>query len=178
MDNWKKFKEESLPPIKKFYSKLNMSGISDEDYSHAERVWKEFGLRSLGEYHDLYLKTDVILLSNVFEKFRDVCLENYGLDPAHFYTALGLAWQTCLKKTRIKPDLIIDPDMLMFERGIRGGITQAVKRYVRANNRYMKDYGPGEPSRYLQEPGHKQPIWMGDVSTITYWRIRVGRHKT
>ena len=151
MDDWKKFEEESSPPIKKFYSKLNMSGISNEDYSHAERVWKEFELRSLGEYHDLYLKTDVILLSNVFEKFRDVCLENYGLDPTHFYTALGLAWQACLKKTRIKLDLITHPDMLlMFERGIRRGITQAVKRYARANNRNMKYYDPGEHSRYLQ----------------------------
>ena len=93
----------------------------------------------------------MILQSNIFEKFRDVCLENYGLGPTHFYTAPGLAWQACLKKTRIKLDLITDPDMLLtFERGIRGGITQAVKRYARANNRYMKDYDPGEPSRYLQ----------------------------
>ena len=128
-----------------------MSEISDDDYEHAEKVWKEFDVRNLGEYHDLYLLTDIILLSNVFEKFREVCMENYGLDPTHFCTAPALAWQACLKKTGITLDLIRDVDMLlMFERGIRGGITQVVKRYVRANNKYMKDYDPQEPSRYLQ----------------------------
>ena len=151
MDSWEKFREKRLPSIGKFYSKLNMSGISDEDYSHAERVWKEFELRDLGEYHDLYLKMDVILLSNVLEKFREVCMENCKLDPAHFYTAPGLAWQVCLKKTEVKLDLITDPDMLlMFEKGIRGGITQVVKRYARANNKYMNDYDRKEPSKYLQ----------------------------
>ena len=80
------------------------------------RVWKEFGLKDLGEYHDLYLKTDVILLANVFEAFRKVCLKNYGLDPAHFYTAPGLAWKACLKKTRIHLELLLDPDMLLCVR--------------------------------------------------------------
>ena len=125
-----------------------MLGISDCDYDHAKKVWEEFGLRNLGEYHDLYLKTDVILLSNVFNKFKEVCMKNYKLDPAHFYTAPGLAWQVCLKKTGITLDLITDPDMLlMFERGIRGGITPVVKRYARANNKYRKDYDSNEPSR-------------------------------
>ena len=151
MDSWSKFEEDRLPSINNFYSKLSMSGISNDDYEHAQRVWGEFGLRNLGEYHDLYLKTDVILLSNVFEKFRKVCMENYGLDPAHFYTSPGLAWQACLKKTGMKLDLITNPDMLlMFERGIRGGITQVVKRYVKANNKYINDYNRKEPSRYLQ----------------------------
>ena len=151
MDSWSKFFEVRLPPIEEFYSRLNMSGISDDDYEHAKNVWEEFKWRNLGEYHDLYLCTDVTLLSNVFEKFREVCLENYGLDPAHFYTAPGLAWQACLKKTGIILDLITDPDMLlMFKRGIRGGITQVVKRYTRANNKYMNDYDKDQPSRYLQ----------------------------
>ena len=91
MTNWDKFKETKLPPREAFYSKLNMVGVREEDYEHTRRVWKEFGLKDLGEYHDLYLKNDVILLANVFEEFRKVCLKNYGLDPAHFYTALGLA---------------------------------------------------------------------------------------
>ena len=104
MDSWSKFEEDRLPSINDFYSKLNMSGISDDDYEHAKRVWGEFGLRNLVEYHDLYLKTDVILLSNVFEKFRKVCMENYEVDPAHFYTTAGLAWQACLKKTGMKLD--------------------------------------------------------------------------
>ena len=102
MDSWDKFNKTSLPNIDKFYSNLNMSGVSDVDYEHARRVWKEFGIRNMGEYHDLYLRTDVVLLANVFESFRRVCLENYGLNPSHFYTALGLAWKACLKKTGIR----------------------------------------------------------------------------
>ena len=74
-----------------------MSNVSDGDYQHAQKVWKEFGIRNLGEYHDLYLRTDVILLTNVFEAFRDTCLEHYTLDPTHFYTSPGLAWKACLK---------------------------------------------------------------------------------
>ena len=129
-----------------------MSGVGNEDYEHVNRVWKEFGLKDLGEYHDLYLKTDVILIANVFETFRKVCLKNYGLDPAHFYTAPGLAWKACLKKTRIHLELLFDPDMLlMFERGIRGGITQSVNRWAKANNPYMgSEFDPDEKTNYLQ----------------------------
>ena len=102
MTDWDKFKETKLPPREASYSKLNMTGVKDEDYEHVNRVWKEFRLKNLGEYHDLYLKTDVILLANVFEAFRKVCLKNYGLDPAHFYTAPGLARKACLKKTKTR----------------------------------------------------------------------------
>ena len=152
MNNWDKFKETKLPPKEAFYSKLNMTGVREEDYEHVNRVWKEFRIKDLGEYHDLYLKTDVILLANVFEAFRKVCLKNYGLDPAHFYTAPGLAWKACLKKTRIRLELLLDPDMLlMFERGIRGGITQSVNRRAKANNPYMgPEFVPDKPTRYLQ----------------------------
>ena len=140
MDDWSKFNETKLPPIEKFYSKLNLSGISEIDYDHAQRVWKEFNMKTLGDYHDLYLKTDVLLLANVFETFRKTCLEHYQLDPAHFYTSPGLAWQACLKQTGISLELLTDLDMLlMFERGTRGGITQAVHRYASANNKYMGD---------------------------------------
>ena len=125
-DNWDCFEETTLPPKSSFYSNLNMSGVNDQDYEHACKVWRDFRIRNLGEYHDLYLKTDDILLANIFEAFRKVCLDNYGLDPAHFYTAPGLAWQACLKKTGIRLELLLDPDMLlMFETGIRGGITQS-----------------------------------------------------
>ena len=112
MTNWDKFKETKLPPTEVFYSKLNMAGVREEDYEHTHRVWKEFELKDLGEYHGLYLKTDVILLANISEEFRKVCLKNYGLDLAHFYTAPGLAWKACLKKTRIRLELLLDPDML------------------------------------------------------------------
>ena len=129
-----------------------MSDISDEDYSHARKVWKGFDMKNLGEYHDLYLKTDVILLSNVFEAFRSTCLKHYSLDLAHFYTSPRLAWQACLKKTGIKVELLSDPDMLLtFQRRISGGITQAVHRYADANNKYIGDkFNPKEDSSYLQ----------------------------
>ena len=91
MSSWDKFNEGRLPSKDKFYSKLNMAGVCDKEYEHACKVWREFGIKNMGEYHDLYLKTDVILLANVFESFREVCMKNYGLDPAHFYTAPGLA---------------------------------------------------------------------------------------
>ena len=152
MDNWDKFAETTLPPKEAFYSKLNMSGVSDQDYEHACRIWSDFGINNLGEYHELYLKTDVILFANVFKAFRKVCLDNYGLDPAHFYMDRGLAWHACLKKTRIKLGLLLDPYMLlMFERGIRGGITQSVHRWAKAYDPYMgSEYKPREPTRYLQ----------------------------
>ena len=89
MDSWDRFKETSLPIIERVYSSLNMSEISDSDYEHACSIWREFRIRNMGEYHNLYLRTDVILVANVFESFRLVCLENYGLDPSHFYTAPG-----------------------------------------------------------------------------------------
>ena len=95
-----------------------MSSISEEDYQHAHRVWEEFGTRDLRDYHNLYLRTDVALLANVYEAFRDSCLKHYELDPVHFYTCPGLAWKACLKHTGIKLELLTNPDMLlMFERG-------------------------------------------------------------
>ena len=129
-----------------------MSGISKEDYQHAKNVWDKFKLKNMGHYHDLYLEMNVILLANIFESFRKVCIENYGLDPAHFYTAPGLAWKACLKKTGVNLELLKDPDMLlMFERGIRGGITQLVHRWAIANNPYMGyEYDRGKPNEHLQ----------------------------
>ena len=129
-----------------------MSLISEEDYQHAQRVWKEFGIHNLGDYHDLYLRMDVVLLANVFEAFRDTCLKHYKLDPAHFYTSPGLTWRTCLKCTGIKLELLTNLDMLlMFEKGIRGGITQAVRKYAAANNPYMGDkFNPNEDTTYPQ----------------------------
>ena len=129
-----------------------MSSISKEDCQHAQKVWEEFGIRNLGDYHDLYLRTDVALLANVYEAFRDTCLKHYKLDPAHFYTSPGLAWKACLKHTGIKLELLTNPDMLlMFERVITGGITQAVCKYTSADNKYMGDrFGLRSESSYLQ----------------------------
>ena len=152
VNSWDQFNETQLPPIDVFYSNLNMSSISDDDYQHAQKVWEEFRICNLGDYHDLYLRTDVVLLANVYEAFRDTCLRHYSLDPGHFYTSPGLAWKACLKCTGIKLELLTDPDMLlMLEWGIRGGITQAVRKYASANNKYMGDrFDPKSESSYLQ----------------------------
>ena len=97
INSWDRFRETQLPPINAFYSNQNMSSISKDDYQHAQRVWEEFGIHNLGDYHDLYLRTDVVLLANVYEAFRDTCLKHYKLDPAHFFTSPGLAWKASLK---------------------------------------------------------------------------------
>ena len=125
-----------------------MSDISKYDYENVQKVWKEFNIKNLGE-HNKYLKTDVLLLSNVYEAIRNICLEHHKLDLVHFYTSPGLAWHACLKKTGIRSEHLTDPDMLlMFEPGIRGGIIQAVHRYAKANNKYMGK--PEGESSFLQ----------------------------
>ena len=151
MNGIKKFSEEKLPQKEKFYSKLNDSNISDEDYDHAQRIWKEFGMKNLGEYHDLYLKSDVLLLADVFEEFRNVCMENYSLDPAWYYTSPGLSWDALLKHSGVKLELLTDPDiLLLFEKGIRGGISMISNRFGKANNKFMGEkYDPWSPSKYL-----------------------------
>ena len=146
-----KLSETKLPPKDEFYSKLNDEDISDEDYQHAIKVWNTFGCKTIKDYHDLYLKSDVLLLADVFENFRSTCLKHYKLDPAHYYTSPGLAWDVCLKTTGQKLQLLHDYDMLMmFERGIRGGITHISKRYAEANNKYMKNYDPEKKSTFIQ----------------------------
>ena len=97
MDSWERFEETKLPPKKAFYSKLYMEDISNKDYEHAQQVWNIMDKKTLGSYHDVYLKTDVLLLADIFENFRDMCLEHFQLDPAHFYTVPGLAWIAALK---------------------------------------------------------------------------------
>ena len=130
---------------------MNDEDISDEDYQHALNVWNTFNCQTIRDYHDLYLKSDVLLLADVFENFRKTCLKHYNLDPAHYYTSPGLAWDACLKETGQELELLHDYDMLMmFERGIRGGITHISKRYSEANNKYMKDFNPDKPSKFIQ----------------------------
>ena len=135
-----RFNEIQLPPKEAFYSKLSGEDISDEDHEHAQQVWKEFGMKTLRDYHDLYNQSDVLLLADVFENFRDVCSKNYELDPAWYYTATGLAWDTALKITEVNLELLSDPDMLlMVEQGISGGISMISNRHGKANNPYMGD---------------------------------------
>ena len=143
--------ETQLPPKKEFFSKLNDEFISDEDYQHAIKVWNTFDCKTFRDYHNLYLKSDVLLLADVFENFRKTCLHHYNLDPAHYYTSPGLAWDACLKTTGQNLQLLHDYDMLMmFEQGIRGGISHISKRYGEANNKYMKNYNPDKESTFIQ----------------------------
>ena len=147
----KQLKETKLPPKEAFYSKLDDKEISDKDYAHAHNIWNTFNCQTLQDYHNIYLKSDVLLLADVFENFRKNCQKNYELDPCHYYTAPGVAWDACLKLTKQELELLTDYDMLMmFERGIRGGITHISKRYAEANNKYMKDYDKTKPSTYIQ----------------------------
>ena len=146
-----KFDETQLPPQKEFYSKLNDENISDEEYQHALNVWDTFNCKNIRDYHNLYLKSDVLFLADVFENFRSTCLKHYNLDPPHYYTSPGLAWDACLKETKQKLQLLHDYDMLMmFENGIRGGISHISKRYAEANNKYMNTYDPDKPSSFIQ----------------------------
>ena len=151
IDSWEKFNETSLPIKEDFYSHLNMEDIDDIDYRYGNNVFKSFKLNNLGDYHDLYVKSDTLLLVDVFENVTDMCLRVYELDPAHFVSLPGLAWQACLKKTNIELELLIDYDMLlMVEKGIRGGICHSIHRYAKANNRYMQNYNNNEESSYIQ----------------------------
>ena len=128
MDHSKKFNETSLPGKEDFYNHLNMEDITDADYVHAKRVCKDFEIKYFGEYHDLYVQIDTLLLADVFENFRNMCIKIYELDPAKFLSAHGLAWQADLKKTKVKLDLLNDINMLlMVEKGIRGGICHSIE---------------------------------------------------
>ena len=139
MDDWERFGETTLPEKENFYGNLNMEDVTDADYMDTKRVCKDFEIKDLGEYHDLYLNRDTSRLVDVFENFRKTCLKIYNLDRVKFL--LGLAQQEALKKTEVKLKLLTYIDMLLIvEKGIRGGICQAIHRYSKANNRYMKDY--------------------------------------
>ena len=128
-----------------------MEDISDIDYRHANNVFKVFKLENLGDYHDLYVQGNRLLLADVFNNFRDTCIKEYELDPAHFLSLPGLAWQACLKKTNIELELLTNYNMLlMVEEGIRGGICHSIHRYTKANNKYMKNYNINEESSYIQ----------------------------
>ena len=140
MDSWERFNETSLPDKEAFYSSLNMEDITDVDHRHAKRVFKSLNNKNIGDYHDLYVQSDTLLLADVFENFRNMQIKVYELNAAHFLSAPGLAWQACLKETGVKLELLTDVDMLlMVEKGIRGGICHAIHRYAKANNKYMND---------------------------------------
>ena len=181
MDNWERFDKTSLPDRESFYSSLNMKNFNDINYSHGNNVFKQFKLKILGEYHDLYIQSDTLLLADVFENFRNMCIKVYELNPAHFLSLPGLAWQACRKKTNVKLELLTDYDMLlMVEEGIRGGIRHSRHRHEKAKNKYMKTYDKNKESSYIQyldanniygwAMSQKLPVngfkWINDVTEI------------
>ena len=149
MDSFAKFNEKELPSKDQFYSILNDQHITDDEYNHAKEVWNTFMIRTLADYHDLYLVSDVLLLTDVFENFRTTCMQYYKLDPCHYFTNPGLSWDAMLKMTNIKLELMTDIDMFQFiEKGMRGGVSYIANRYGNAN-KYMKEYDEKAPSKYI-----------------------------
>ncbi|XP_065660200.1 uncharacterized protein LOC136084050 [Hydra vulgaris] len=151
VDSISKLNETQLTSKESFYSRLNDEDISDEDYLHAQTVWKEFNCKTFRYYHNIYNVSDVFLLADVFKNFRDVCMKNYKLDPAWYYTSPGLAWDVALKETKIELELISDYDMiLMIKQGIRGEISMVSNRIGTANNKYMETYDESKESTFIQ----------------------------
>ncbi|XP_065667722.1 uncharacterized protein LOC136088013 [Hydra vulgaris] len=160
------FNETQLPPKELLFSKLNDEDISDDDYSHAQTVWNEFDCKTFRDYHDLYNVSDVLLLADVFENLKDVCMKNYKLDPAWYYTSPGLAWDAALKKTKVKLELLSDYDMiLMIKKGIRGGISLISNRLGTSNNKYMNDaYDKSKESTFIQ---------YLDANNLNGWAMKI-----
>ena len=150
MDSFEKFNDPILPTKQDFYSMLTNTGITDEQYQHPQEVWSTFRPQNMGQYHDLYLKSDVLLLADVFENFRKTCLENIELDPVHYFTTPGLSWDVVLKMTGIKLELINDIDQYQFiKKGMHGGTSYIAHRYGEANNKHMSTYDAEKNSKYL-----------------------------
>ena len=161
MDSFKRFNEEKLTDKECFYRsvkdrKTGENGeklddhISDEAYLTCPKVWKEFGMKNMGNYHDHYLKKGVLLLADVFEKFIDTCITFYGLGPCQYFSSPGLSWDAMLKMTEIELEKISDIDKYLFiEKGLRGGISYIAKRYAKSYNKYMKVYDSKEPSKFI-----------------------------
>ena len=163
MDSFKKFEETALPPKEAFFNDLDQESITDEAYARAQQVWEKMGCETMGDYHDVYLLTDVLLLADVFENFRSICLETYNLDPAHYYTAPGLAWDAALKYTQVKLDTLTDINHHLFiEKGMRGGIAMITHRYAKANHPQLEDYDPDKPKTY--------PLYL-DANNLYGWAM-------
>ena len=140
MKSMAQFDETELPSQDAFFNRLNDQSLSAEDYAHAQHVWDTFDCHTLRDYHDLYLKSDVYLLADVFEKFRQDTQALYGLEAAHYYSMPGLSWDAALKHSEVELELITDIDMYqMVEKGIRGGVSMISTRYAEANDPRMGD---------------------------------------
>jgi hypothetical protein len=150
IENVDKLDEQKLPSIEQFYDKLRDENISQNDYQRACKVWDLFNCQTIGNYSDIYLKSDVLILADVFENFRKVCIKSYKLDPAHYFTTPGLSWDAMLKNTKSKLELLTDIDMLhFFKKGIRGGVSTCVTREAKANNKFLPNYDSKKPNSYI-----------------------------
>ena len=153
MDSFEMFIQRELPNKDQFYSILNDQHITDDEYDHANKVWNTFMIKTMGENHDLYLVSDVLLLTDVFENFRKTCIQYYKLDPCHYFTSPCLSWDAMLKMTNIKLELMIDTDMFQFiKKGMHDGVSYIANRYGNANNKYMKEYDGKALSKYILYP--------------------------
>ena len=161
MNSFERFNEEKLPAKKYFYSSIKDGKIGDDgkisdghidvnDYLTCKKTWDKFEMKNMGDYHDHYLQKDVLLLADVFEKFTDMCLKYYRLDPCHYFSSPGLSWDATLKMTGVKLEKIPDIDKYLFiEKELRGGISYIAKRYSKANNKDMNDYDLQKPSIFI-----------------------------
>ena len=149
-DSIERFDETQLPSKKAFYSHLTGQALTDEDYSHAQQVWREFNMQKHVEYHDLYLQTDVLLLCDEFENFQATCMQHYKLDPAHYFLALGQAWDSKLKMTRVELELMVKWEFHnIIDKGTRGSICCISRKFAGANNKYLENYDASMPSKYI-----------------------------
>ena len=150
MECFKNFSKSKLPDRCNIFSSLKDVCISERECLKADNIWKMFKMNTMGDYHDLYLKTDVLLLADVFEKFINMCLDYYGLDPCHYFRSPGLSWDSMLKMTKIELELISDIDMHLFiEKGMIGGISYIAKQHSKENNKYMECYDSSKESKYI-----------------------------
>ena len=150
MDSFNRFEELELSPQTDFFSKLSGDSCTDADYSHAGNVWESFGRETMGDYHDIYLQLDVLLLADFVEKFRRTCINYYGLDPLHYYTTPGLAWDAALRMSKVDLNLIVDADIYnIVDVGIRGGVSMISTRHAKANHPALPSYNPELPRQDL-----------------------------
>lgn len=150
VDSFEKLNEKRLPERNDFFNMLQNKHVTQFEYKRALDVWNTFNCRTIGEYSDIYLKSDVLLLADIFENFRSVCLSYYDLDPCHYFTTPGLSWDSMLKISGVKLELFTEIDMLHFvKNGIRGGYSGVSKHYSRANNIYSPCYDPSKHSQYI-----------------------------
>ena len=164
MDSFDRFDKTKLPSQDAFFSKLSGSPCSDSEYTHATRVWTAFGCWTKADYHAIYLQLDVLLLADFFEKFRTTCFEYYSLDPVHYYTTPGLAWDAALRMSRVDLQLITDVDMYRFvENSIHVGISMISTLHVQANS-------PSFPDTYDSSLPNQNPIYL-DTNNLYGWAM-------